>query len=1357
MLASNKAKKVMSVLCAFALALTATSPFVSKASGLKAQAARTASGGYLYDFRDGSVIPTNTDGKSDVTADTLTVKVGTQNAYAYNGNQHGVQFKAGNSVEIKVDGPTKLTVGDCQYNNVSELTVRSANGSYTETKTVKNGCYHNDESAAVFKYTGTAATTLIIDFTGGTYVPVIMAEPIDNTDDKNGVPKDSVYMYNFADRSVIPESYGTSPIPASLSSKDGILTIKSGNDFYWHDNQHGVAMFNGNSFEIKVAGDSIVQFNLCEYGADTSATINASAPKGDFVGTTSQPLMVKETDGLSTVAFRYEGPATTLKFTVKAGSGELYLHGINVSNLPAKTDPPKAAGNGKADVWDFAAEALDSSKYNNMLDVKTINGFYNGAYADGVTGATIGSFETNEIFFNAGGKTNNRIRGGNEAITRYDNRNPVTIEDATLKGYVYSNSSSPVVYMGIKLYENDILTVYTGSNGNPSTIYCESPSGEIQVGESNVSGVKLTFYASEYGIYKLYSINEKLVVYRAIREHTNPVKVSGRVDTSAASAISSKNYKLCFTNTSTGEATEVAVSNGSYSVYLNDNYTYVMSLVNANGFIIKNNVPFAIKAGSGAVTKDIAIETVNLVTITGKITGLSADALKALKLSFVNKDHAYVPEFTVSGDSITMQLENGVSYDIVAEGINDYALSNNKISKTANGTQDLAFSAKPTYNVNVTYSGLPDSAKSNAVLTFSNINEAGYTYSFKAGETPKLRDGSYTVKVSGTGSAAYVQKLTSNVNVKGKAVSKTISFEPIETWDFAVYNTTNGGAPGIETVGDKPYYLGLELSGNVQENKSYLLVGSGGEVKIPVKKGMLVTAEYCYSAAFEIEGKSVSSNSGSTSTFETVQVTAPNDGYVTIKASGTTYFTKIIAATPVAYKDTITVGTNKDYKTINDALAAVAKMNRTDSQRVKIVIDPGNYEEMLVINTPNVTLANAAGESSSLSLVNKGVDIGRNVVRITSYYGHGYDYFSMGSDAKWNAEVLAANKENGYISAKNPGAGTTNGSYWNSTVVVYADGFEADGIVFENSFNQYISKKESQDTVVMWESGGKGIRPTKYGDTSVQTRSFVERAGALSIANNVDKIVFNNCKFVGRQDTLFGGVGTKAVFQKCDIYGGVDYIYGGMTAVFYQCNLVMNNDENTASDQSYLTAPQQSGGRGYLMYNCTVTSTIPGVDTANTHTSKPGYFGRPWQGNTSEVVFYYTVIEDTNYPDADGKSLIVPEAWNNTLGGESPFMYEYGTIELSSENNSAARAGWAKVLDKPVLSDGTEISIKAFLGNWTDELNARGLVVELDPDQMNKAAVRDTRNPATGLPGIGAAIALIAIAGSAVLVAKKKK
>ncbi len=108
-------------------------------------------------------------------------------------------------------------------------------------------------------------------------------------------------------------------------------------------------------------------------------------------------------------------------------------------------------------------------------------------------------------------------------------------------------------------------------------------------------------------------------------------------------------------------------------------------------------------------------------------------------------------------------------------------------------------------------------------------------------------------------------------------------------------------------------------------------------------------------------------------------------------------------------------------------------------------------KEMLVVDMPNVTLKNASA-SPSIALKNKGVDIDENAVRITSYYGHGYTYYSMGDDCKWDADVLAANKGNGYPSFKNPGSGTTNGSYWNATVVISAGGFQAEGIIFENSF-----------------------------------------------------------------------------------------------------------------------------------------------------------------------------------------------------------------------------------------------------------------------------------------------------------------
>ena len=804
-------------------------------------------------------------------------------------------------------------------------------------------------------------------------------------------------------------------------------------------------------------------------------------------------------------------------------------------------------------------------------------------------------------------------------------------------------------------------------------------------------------YAAETGLYRLYCLDEKLVVCRLEREHTAPILVTGTITKPETLT----DYTLVYTNNKTGEAVEVEpAADGSYEVWCRDGYDYTLTLGNANGYVIKSEAVATIT--EEAKTVDVTVEAVDLVTLTGKITGLGED-LANLKLSFVNNDYIYIPEFTIDGDAITAQLERGVTYDIVAEGVNDYYLSEfTTIALSEDKEQNIVFAAKPVYEVALETSGIDADVWANAMVTFTNINEAGYVYTFKATDKVTLRDGQYSIAVAGIGNAAVAQKLTADAKVNGAATTAKIPFEALSAWDFGKLNKAYGGS-GIETFGETKYYNGLELISNVQENKTYLLLGGeGSAVKVPVKAGQKVTVNYCYCASFTIGDEIVvDEKSGSTSKIDTVVYTAEEDGFLTIngangEVSNQTYFTSIVVVTPVAYKKVVTVGADKEYQTINAALDAVAMMDRPNNERVVIEIDPGNYEEMLVIDMPNVTLKNAAGKNASIEVINKGVDIAENAVRITSYYGHGYSYYSMGSDCKWDAEILEVNKSNGSYSFKNPGSGSTSGSYWNATVVVYADGFQAEGIIFENSFNQYISEKEANDVVVM-ESGNKGERPTTVGDTSVQYRDFVERAGALSIASGTH-IYFENCKFIGRQDTLYGQSGSVVAFYRCDILGAVDYIYGGMTAVFSDCNLIMNTSEKS-SDAAYLTAAQQAGGRGFLFWNCNVTSTTPGVDTASEYISKPGYFGRPWQGTTSEAVFVNTTIQKTD-EYWGGTSLINPIGWMDSLGGKSEGMYEVGTYEVSGEDNNAARADWSTKLVpsvyKVVKGDKLKVLAKRF-------------------------------------------------------------
>lgn len=879
---------------------------------------------------------------------------------------------------------------------------------------------------------------------------------------------------------------------------------------------------------------------------------------------------------------------------------------LMLSGMTALAEPADAAGapksvegknaNGNIDVYDFGAADLGEG-YNNMLTKSVLNGFYAGKPA-GTVGENITSFavknKAGDVLFafdDGGNKNTHRLRTVNKDVTRYDEKS-LTFADTTYNGYLYSNKSmTDTVYLSVYAEAGDILTFAASANSAKSvnTYTLESPSGvkteQDHTGVEN--GTVLTYYAAETGMYKLYTMTEKLVVARVTVESPKKVSVSGTV---TAPADIPDGYKLVFTSRESGLVTTAPVQNGTYTADLCEQYTYDVSLEGANAYVINSARELTLAKGAGATGFDVNVKAVDLVTMKGHIKGLGTSELEKLALVFAS-DMIYKPEITISGDEYTLSLEKGVKYDIHVGMVNDYMLKIRSISATEDGTKDLVFEQKPAYKVTIVPEGATKNELSSAEFVFTNLNEEGYVYTFTGTDAIRLRDGVYKVEV---GNTSYTQKLTSNLTIAGKGETKKISFAK-----------------------------------DAEEEKT-------------------------------------------------------------------------------AYRPVLTVGKkNGEFKNINDALIAVYHMDRPNNERVTVSIEPGNYEEMLVIGLPNITLKNAS-DTPSLQTLNKGVDIDKNAVRITSYYGHGYNYYSMDENGRWSERVLAVSTENGCATYDNKN------QLWNATVVVEADGFQAEGIIFENSFNQYISEKEANDTVIALSDAPKGEKDTprvsmKAGSTAVQNKPMVERASALGINNGYKEIYFNNCKFIGRQDTLFGGNGATAAFYNCSVYGAVDYIFGGMTAVFAKCDLVFNTSEDS-NDTGYVTAAQQNAGdRGYLMYNCTITSTTPGVDTASVKTSKPGLFGRPWKAETSEVLFYKTIIESTDF-NGVSEPLIQDKGWINTLSGESPLMQEYASKDATGAAlDTSARAGWAAVLSanadaSVTLVDGTKVNndniVAAFLGEW---------------------------------------------------------
>ncbi|HPT11195.1 MAG TPA: pectinesterase family protein [Bacteroidales bacterium] len=944
----------------------------------------------------------------------------------------------------------------------------------------------------------------------------------------------------------------------------------------------------------------------------------------------------------------------------------------------------------KTDVWDFGAEQLSTDVYTNHLDSAAINSWY-------ATTITPGS-GTNvmPVSFTAGilswtGGTNDRLRTTNTKLTRYDtNTGGVT----GYTGRLYVNASAATGrFLSLDLNEDDIVTLVEKTDAGGKINFQYASDAAVQSDQVAVTSAldTLTFVAKAAGSYKIFDNVGKPSYFRIFRKAATYATISGTVDVTAADGIPA-GYGINFQN-SAGKVWNAVVSGGTFTVSLPVGSTYTLSLSDASQYVISSGSSLAVTVTTTSCNVVIQKLT-SLFTVTGSITGLGTDISK-LTLTYTpdpaaNKIYVPVPVVDANTSTYSVQLEPDCLYTITASGVNDYSFTPSTITVTANTTSDLAFTPKTRYNAAITITGLTDEQVAKLTLTFVNLNETGYSYSFNPVSSVTLRDGTYSISYSGLEAYPVDMGLTSNLKIAGADVTKTITFQPVTLWPFDDRAITNSAYKGIMFTG----------TASIDLTKGHLTAKPASTIKVPASAGDIVRVAYYYTASFNFEGGttySTASNSTATTEYAEYAYTGTDPGYVTINVlsdAGTSYFPEISRYSAVAYKSPLYVGPDKEFTTINAALDYISRMTRPGSERVVVMIDPGNYEEMLVVAQPNITLKNASS-TPDIDMKNKGVDIDANAVRITSYYGHGYNYYSMKNNQKWDADVLRVNKENGFLSYENKGSGTTNGSYWNATVVVNGAGFEAEDIIFENSFNQYISKKESEDVVVEWTSGGKGTRPVDKGNTAVQNRSFVERAAAIAITGTADKAILTRCRVIGRQDSFYGAAGARVAVIKGAMMGDVDYLFGGMTAVFYKSDLVMNTSD-VSGDAAYITAAQQTGGRGFLMYKCTVKSTVPGIETASTYYAKPGYFGRPWQATTSEVVFYNTTIDTSNFTGFEGKSFVSPEGWSNSLSGESAHMYEYGTTERSGENNTASRVTWCTVLTSPTLSDNTEINTLNF-------------------------------------------------------------
>ncbi|GAA4159527.1 hypothetical protein GCM10022217_22360 [Chryseobacterium ginsenosidimutans] len=238
------------------------------------------------------------------------------------------------------------------------------------------------------------------------------------------------------------------------------------------------------------------------------------------------------------------------------------------------------------------------------------------------------------------------------------------------------------------------------------------------------------------------------------------------------------------------------------------------------------------------------------------------------------------------------------------------------------------------------------------------------------------------------------------------------------------------------------------------------------------------------------------------------------------------------------------------------------------------------------------------------------------------------------------------------------------------------------------TYDDFASKKNSE---------GKDIGTTNSStifihsnDFTAKNISFENSSGrvgqAVAVLTSGDRISFENCRFLGNQDTLYlKGVQdlenktkpSRNYFKNCYIEGTTDYIFGAGTAVFENCTIF------SKESASYVTAAStpQENEFGFVFINSKIIGNAK---------EKSVYLGRPWRPFAKTV-----------YIDCEINETIKTEGWHNwgKPDAEKTTLYaEYNSKGAGA--NITKRISWSHQLTKEESKKYTSQNILKGNDNW---------------------------------------------------------
>jgi pectinesterase len=249
------------------------------------------------------------------------------------------------------------------------------------------------------------------------------------------------------------------------------------------------------------------------------------------------------------------------------------------------------------------------------------------------------------------------------------------------------------------------------------------------------------------------------------------------------------------------------------------------------------------------------------------------------------------------------------------------------------------------------------------------------------------------------------------------------------------------------------------------------------------------------------------------------------------------------------------------HTTVQAAIDAVPAASASTT-RVYIRVQPGTYRELVCArDKAPITLYSASADASAVVIVNG------------NYNGK----------AK-TANVDSANPCNANL------AGATYGTSGSASVAIYSNDFHAKNISFAN---------DAMNAVV----NGTGYPAGASGSGGAQ---------AVALMTQADRLVFENVRVLGHQDSLYvkspsTAVVSRAYFKDSHIQGDTDFIFGRGVMVFDNCRIHYLSTRLPVGASTTMIAPSTSPNNLYGLLAINSQFTADSGATANVT-----YLGRAW-------------------------------------------------------------------------------------------------------------------------------------------------